>query len=112
MFTAPSQLLERHLTQLNNKSTLVLNIEHDTFADELVNDVVEQILNDDEEELEEILEHTNTSGIMTRPAWELLHNLEIYKDCQKSPLPISESLSKRIINIPSSAFLARDKSNL
>ena len=65
-----------------------------------------------EEELEEILEHTNTSGIMTRPAWELLHNLEIYKDCQKSPLPISESLSKRIINIPSSAFLARDKSNL
>ena len=42
-----------------------------------------------EEELEEILEHTNTSGIMTRPAWELLHNLEIYKDCQKSPLPIS-----------------------
>lgn len=35
MFKAPSQLLERHLTQLNNKSTLILNIEHDTFADEL-----------------------------------------------------------------------------
>ena len=65
-----------------------------------------------EHELEEILEYTNISGIMTRPAWELLHNLEIYKDCQKSPLPISETLSKRIINIPSSAFLVRDSSNL
>ena len=65
-----------------------------------------------ESELEDNLEYTNTRGIMTSPAWELLHQLEIYKDCQKSPLPISESLSKRIINIPSSAFLARDKSNL
>ena len=59
-----------------------------------------------EKELEEILEYTNLRGIMTRPAWELLHNLEIYKDCQKAPLPIAESLSKRILNIPSSAFLA------
>jgi len=59
-----------------------------------------------ESELEDILEYTNTRGIMTRPAWELLHQLEIYKDCQKAPLPISESLSKRIINIPSSGFLA------
>ena len=59
-----------------------------------------------ESELEDILEYTNTRGIMTRPAWELLHQLEIYKDCQKAPLPISESLSKRIINIPSSGFLS------
>ena len=58
-----------------------------------------------EQELEDILEYTNIRGIMTRPAWELLHHLEIYKDCQKAPLPIAESLSKRIINIPSSAFL-------
>ncbi len=59
-----------------------------------------------ESELEDILEYTNTRGIMTRPAWELLHQLEIYKDCQKAPLPISESLSKRIINIPSSGLLS------
>ena len=31
--------------------------------------------------------------------------LDMYLDCPKSPLYVSESLSKRIINIPSSAFL-------
>tara|TARA_B100000161_G_C33517813_1_gene399623 strand:+ start:770 stop:901 length:132 start_codon:yes stop_codon:yes gene_type:complete len=42
---------------------------------------------------------------MTRPAWNLIHQLDMYADSPKSPLPVSESLSKRIINIPSSAFL-------
>ncbi len=56
-------------------------------------------------ELEKILEHTNQLGIMTRPAWELLNHLDMFKDCPKAPLPIAESLSKRIINIPSSSYL-------
>ena len=56
-------------------------------------------------ELEKILEYTNQLGIMTRPAWELLNNLDMFKDCPRAPLPIAESLAKRIINIPSSAFL-------
>ena len=58
-----------------------------------------------EQELEDILEYTNNMGLMTRPAWELIHHLDIYKNCPRAPLPNAESLSKRIINIPSSAFL-------
>ena len=58
-----------------------------------------------ENELDNIIEYTNKMGVMTRPAWELIPHLEIYRDCPKAPLPIAESLSKRIINIPSSAFL-------
>ena len=58
-----------------------------------------------EPELEDILEYTNNMGLMTRPAWELIHHLDIYKNCPRAPLPNAESLSKRIINIPSSAFL-------
>ena len=58
-----------------------------------------------ENELDNIIEYTNKMGVMTRPAWELIPNLGIYQDCPKAPLPIAESLSKRIINIPSSAFL-------
>ena len=58
-----------------------------------------------ENEFEIILENTNRNNIMTRPAWDLIHELEMYLDCPKSPLPVSKSLSKRIINIPSSAFL-------
>jgi len=58
-----------------------------------------------ENELETILDNTNRNNIMTRPAWDLIHEMEMYHDCPKSPLPVSKSLSKRIINIPSSAFL-------
>ncbi len=58
-----------------------------------------------ENEFEIILENTNRNNIMTRPAWDLIHELEMYRDCPRSPLPVSKSLSKRIINIPSSAFL-------
>lgn len=53
-----------------------------------------------------ILEVTNESGVMTRPAWTLLHTLKPYSECPRAPLPVAESLEKRIINLPSSAGLA------
>ena len=52
-----------------------------------------------------VVEITNKEGLMTRPSWELMHHLQMYKNCPRAPLPISDSLAKRIINIPSSAFL-------
>ena len=58
-----------------------------------------------ESQIENILEITNKKGIMTRPSWGLMHHLQMYKNCPRAPLPIAESLAKRIINIPSSAFL-------
>ena len=47
-----------------------------------------------ENEFEVILENTNRNSIMTRPAWDLIHELEMYLDCPRSPLPVSKSLSK------------------
>jgi perosamine synthetase len=52
-----------------------------------------------------LLEKTNSLGIMTRPAWTPLHKLEIYKEVPKAPLNIVESLSRRIVNIPSGVDL-------
>jgi len=64
------------------------------------------ILKPESEKLRDrILEETNNNGIMTRPVWKLLHTLPMYKDCPKMDLSVSESLEKRIINIPSSAWL-------
>ena len=54
---------------------------------------------------EELLEKTNASGIMTRPIWTLLNKLEMFKHCPAMDLAVSESLEKRIINIPSSAWI-------
>ncbi len=52
-----------------------------------------------------ILEATNSAGLMTRPAWTLLHKLAPFQGCSHAPLPVAESLEKRIINLPSSAGL-------
>jgi len=54
-----------------------------------------------------ILEATNDAGLMTRPAWKLMHHLPAYQQCPRALLPVAESLARRIINIPSSAGLAR-----
>jgi len=53
-----------------------------------------------------ILEATNDAGLMTRPAWMLMHQLPAYQQCPRAPLTVAESLAKRIINLPSSAGLA------
>ena len=52
-----------------------------------------------------ILEATNSAGLMTRPAWTLLHKLTPFQGCSHAPLPVAESLEKRIINLPSSSGL-------
>jgi dTDP-4-amino-4,6-dideoxygalactose transaminase len=48
------------------------------------------------------LESTNKSGVMTRPIWQLMTDLEMYKDCQKDSQENAQFLMERIVNIPSS----------
>ena len=52
-----------------------------------------------------LLEATNAAGLMTRPAWTLMHHLPMFRDMPRAPLPVAESLALRLINIPSSAGL-------
>lgn len=54
-------------------------------------------------ELETILASTNDANVMTRPVWNLISDLEPFKNCPKSSLTVSQSLAKRLFNIPSSA---------
>jgi len=54
---------------------------------------------------EEIIETCIEDGISTRPVWNPLHKLSIYQNSPASPLPVTNNLSERIINIPSSAGL-------
>lgn len=52
-----------------------------------------------------ILETTNDAGFMTRPAWILMQELTPFKDCPRMDLAGAQSLSQRLINIPSSSGL-------
>ena len=53
----------------------------------------------------EILKLTNSKGIMTRPVWQLMNHLAMFKDCPKMDLSVAESLEQRLINLPSSSHL-------
>lgn len=53
------------------------------------------------QERDELLTVTNDSGVMTRPAWEPLHTLPMYRDSLRGPLPITMDIADRLVNIPS-----------
>jgi predicted outer membrane repeat protein len=52
-----------------------------------------------------LLTATNDAGLMTRPVWTLMHRLPMYNKAPRAPLPVAESLERRLINIPSSSGL-------
>jgi aminotransferase in exopolysaccharide biosynthesis len=53
-------------------------------------------------ERDDFLRFTNESGVMTRPIWNLMCNLSMYKSCFRSSLKNSFWLQDRVVNIPSS----------
>lgn len=57
------------------------------------------------EERDNFLNFTNEQGVMTRPIWELMNKLPMFKDCQCGNLENSEWLSDRVVNIPSSVII-------
>lgn len=64
------------------------------------------LLDDDHaDQRDQVLEATNAATYMTRPAWILLHELAQFKDCPHMDLTVAQSLSQRLINIPSSSRL-------
>ncbi len=42
---------------------------------------------------------------MTRPIWELMNRLPMFKDCQCGDLENAEWLADRVVNIPSSVII-------
>lgn len=50
----------------------------------------------------EFLVETNSSGVMTRPIWQLMYRLPMYKNCYRDNQRNAEFLEERIVNIPSS----------
>lgn len=57
-------------------------------------------------EREVVLQATDDAGIMTRPAWMLMHRLPMDQACPRMELPVATSLDERILNIPNSAARA------
>lgn len=66
---------------------------------------LQAVLLNDINQRNEFLEFTNKNGVMTRPIWRLMNELEMFKDCQKDELKNAKYLEQRVVNIPSSVIL-------
>ena len=60
---------------------------------------------DNSDNRDAILAATNNAGYMTRPTWVLMNELEQFSSMPSMDLSGAQSLSERVINIPSSAYL-------
>jgi perosamine synthetase len=56
----------------------------------------------DSKERDMFLKETNANKVMTRPIWQLMYRLPMYKDCQRDDQSNAMYLEERIVNIPSS----------
>ena len=54
-------------------------------------------------EKETFLKRTNEAGVMTRPIWCLMPELNMYSNCQTGPLDNARWFRERAVNLPSSA---------
>jgi perosamine synthetase len=55
-----------------------------------------------------LLQATHAAGLLTRPAWTLMHRLPMYANCPRADLTVSESIEHRLVNLPSSAALGQE----
>lgn len=52
---------------------------------------------------DDFLRTTNDAGVFTRPVWTPMHRMSIYASAPRGPLPITDYLADRLVNLPSSA---------
>jgi len=57
---------------------------------------------------DEVLKMTHARGILTRPAWKLMHQLPMYRGCPRADVSSAERIRSGLINLPSSPALAED----
>lgn len=63
------------------------------------------IILEDQTQRDTFLDYTNSNGVMTRPIWQLMNKLEMFKTCQSDDLTNALFLEERVVNIPSSTRL-------
>jgi aminotransferase in exopolysaccharide biosynthesis len=63
------------------------------------------IITKNRNERDKLLQYTNENGVMTRPVWELMNRLDMFKKYECGNLENAEWFADRVVNIPSSAII-------
>lgn len=91
--------LAKSYNQLFNKCDIEFFVEP-KYAES--NYWLQAIILTDRVQRDAFLKISNNQRVMTRPIWELMNKLEMFKDCQTGDLSNAEWLADRVVNIPSS----------
>lgn len=97
---------KRALAELYHHKFKSLNV---TVLEEITNAKSNYWLNgiifENRQQRDEFLRYSNENGVMTRPVWELMNRLRMFSGGNNAPLPNSEWIADRLVNIPSSVRL-------
>jgi perosamine synthetase len=104
---AKRQLARRYLEAFDKLSGVTAIVEPSGTAS---NYWLNAILLDDDSgaDRDAVLSATHAAGLLTRPAWTPMHRLAMFRDCPRGELTVSESIARRLINLPSSAVLGME----
>ena len=62
---------------------------------------LQAVMLEDRKERDAFLTYTNDNGVMTRPIWTLMNELEMFKTCKCGKLENAKYIGDRLVNIPS-----------
>ena len=57
-----------------------------------------------------LLQASHDAGLMTRPVWTPMHQLPMFREAPRGDLATSESIARRLVNLPSSVVLGAEPS--
>jgi len=66
---------------------------------------LQAIILKDKKTRDDFLDFTNKNGVMSRPIWKLMNELDMFKDTQCGDLKNSKFLEQRVVNISSSVVV-------
>ena len=112
---AQMELLSKMLFKKNVLASSYSNF-FDKFGIEMIKPIVgaktnnwlNAVILNSKKDRDEFLSFTNNNGVMTRPVWNLLSNLRMFKNSQNDGLVNSKWILDHIVNIPSSVPLNSD----
>ncbi len=97
LVTAKRQLAERYAAFFDGSAYEFVTEPADCRSNYWLNAVICE----DRDQRDALLQQTNAAGVMTRPIWTLMNHLPLYQAARRGPLPTSEWLESRVVNVPS-----------
>jgi len=105
LIAAKRKLADTYLKELADIPGIsVLAEPHDSVSNYWLNTLILDA--GDTDQRDALLVALNAAGLQSRALWRPMHQLTMYSNCPRADLTVTEDLTRRVVNIPSSAHLA------